>query len=158
MKDRDIYGVTFRSAYFTPMFGKYEGEMVGGVQVHMDDPSQVDLVNLGQHLVDAMRDQNPEKFEMTSSYANLIGDTEVPDMIMNNEPVEDIIGSWREELDTWVEDVRNQYIMYPPYSSGSTTYKEVGIFDNLTLVLTAGPVQKIDLKIKCLKKKRQTVD
>src|SRR5699024_8917692 len=137
MNDRDIAGVTFRSAYFTPMFGKYEGEMVGGVQVHMDDPSQVDHVNLGLHLVDAMRDQNPEKFEMPSSYANLIGDTEVPDMIMNNEPVEDIIGSWREELDTWVEDVRNQYLMYPPYPSGSPPYKQDGILGILPLDLTA---------------------
>ncbi|HLR63637.1 MAG TPA: DUF1343 domain-containing protein [Lentibacillus sp.] len=158
MNDRDIAGVTFRSAYFTPMFGKYEGEMVGGVQVHMDDPSQVDLVNLGLHLVDAMRDQNPEKFEMTSSYANLIGDTEVPDMIMNNEPVEDIIGSWREELDTWVEDVRNQYLMYPPYPSGSPPYKQDGILGILPLDLTAAPGQNIDLTVRGFNKHGEKLD
>ncbi|WP_082684116.1 exo-beta-N-acetylmuramidase NamZ domain-containing protein [Lentibacillus amyloliquefaciens] len=147
MSNRDIAGVTFRSAYFTPQFGKYEGEMVGGVQVHIDKPSRIDLVDLGLHLVDAMRDQNPEEFDMTSSYANLIGDTEVPDMIMNDQPVEDIIGSWQEDLDTWVENVRNQYLMYPPYPSGSPPYKQDGILGMLPLDLTAAPGQDVDLKV-----------
>ncbi|ASK64457.1 hypothetical protein CFK37_17740 [Virgibacillus phasianinus] len=148
MNKRDIPGVNFRSAYFTPMFGKYKGELVGGVQVHMDDPSQIDLVALGLHLVDAMRDQNPEQFEMTPSYTNLIGDHGVPNMIMNDEPVELIMESWKDELDTWVTEVRNQYLLYNPYPSGAQPYKEKGSLGILPLDLTAAPGESVDLTVR----------
>ncbi|MFB4168390.1 exo-beta-N-acetylmuramidase NamZ domain-containing protein [Virgibacillus sp. JSM 102003] len=148
MNSRDINGVTFRSAYFTPMFGKYEGELVGGVQVHIDNPSEIDLVSLGINLVDAIRDQDPEKFEMTSSYANLIGDPDVPDMIMNDMPVDEVIASWEEELNTWVSEVRNQYLLYNPYPSGSNPYKEEGNLGILPLDLTASTDQSVELELK----------
>ncbi|GGJ87574.1 hypothetical protein GCM10007063_07540 [Lentibacillus kapialis] len=158
MNNRDIAGVSFRSAYFTPMFGKYSGELVGGVQVHMNDPSQINLVSLGLNLVDAMRDQNPEKFDMTSSYANLIGDTEVPDLIKDDKPVDKIIGSWQKDLDAWVEDVRNQYLMYPPYPSGSSPHKPEGILGILPLDLTAAPGQNIDLTVNGFNKHGEKLD
>ncbi|MFA1822614.1 exo-beta-N-acetylmuramidase NamZ domain-containing protein [Virgibacillus oceani] len=147
MKNREIAGVNFRSAYYTPMFNKYEGELVGGVQVHIDNPADIDLVKLGLNLVDAMRDQNSEEFEMTPSYANLIGDPEVPDMIMDGMPVDDIIASWEDELDTWVEDVRNQYLMYPPYESGAGPYQPDGVLGILPLDLTASVGQEVDLTV-----------
>ncbi len=148
MNNREIDGVKFRSAYFTPMFSKYEGELVGGVQVHIDDPAEIDLVELGLNLVDAMRDQNPEEFEMTPSYANLIGDPEVPDMIMDDVPVDEIIASWEDELDTWVDEVRNQYLMYPPYDSGAQPYQPDGVLGILPLDLTASVGQEVDLTVK----------
>ncbi|WP_245799328.1 exo-beta-N-acetylmuramidase NamZ family protein [Virgibacillus siamensis] len=158
MNNRNISGVTFRSAYFTPMFGKYEGELVGGVQVHIDDPSQINLVNLGLNLVDAMRDQNPEKFEMTSSYANLIGDPEVPEMIMNDEPVDRIIKSWEDELNTWVTEVRNQYLLYNPYPSGAQPYKDEGVLGILPLDLTAAPGQSVELTVQGYDKNGEKLD
>src|SRR5699024_4305428 len=81
MNDRELEGVIFRATHFTPMFGEYEGELNGGVQVHLVDASQVDLVKLGLNLVDAMRAQDPDKFEMSSSYTNLIGSEEAAEMV-----------------------------------------------------------------------------
>lgn len=148
MNNRDINGVTFRSAYFTPMFGKYEGELVGGVQVHINNPSEIDLVSLGINLVDAMRDQNPEEFEMTSSYANLIGDPDAPGMIMDDVPVDEVIASWGEELNTWISEVRNQYLLYNPYPGGSNPYKEEGNLGISPLDLTASTDQSVALDLK----------
>lgn len=158
MNNRNIAGATFRSAYYTPMFGKYEGELVGGVQVHIDDPSQINLVKLGLNLVDAMRDQNPDKFEMTSSYANLIGDSEVPGMIMNDDPVDQIIKSWEDELTTWVTEVRNKYLLYNPYPSGAQPYKDEGVLGILPLDLTAAPGQTVDLTVKGYDKHGEKLD
>ncbi|MFU0790218.1 exo-beta-N-acetylmuramidase NamZ family protein [Virgibacillus proomii] len=148
MRNRGIAGVKFRSAYFTPMFGKYEGELVAGVQVHLNDPEKVDLVALGLNLVDAMRDQNPDKFEMTESYTNLIGDTDVPEMIMKNMPVDRIIASWQEVLYEWIKDVRNKYLMYPPFPAGSKPYRPKGVLGILPLDLAVSPGQNIALAVK----------
>ncbi|SFB39246.1 Uncharacterized conserved protein YbbC, DUF1343 family [Lentibacillus halodurans] len=158
MNNRDLAGVTFRPAYFTPMFGNYEGELVGGVQVHIDEPTHIDLVELGLNLVDAMRDQNPDEFEMTSSYVSLIGDSNVPEMIRNDEPVDDIIASWEEELDTWIDEVRNQYLLYNPYPSGAQPYREKGVLGILPLDLTAAPGQNIDLTLKGFDKHGEKLD
>ncbi|WP_229683233.1 exo-beta-N-acetylmuramidase NamZ family protein [Virgibacillus oceani] len=158
MNSRDLQGVSFRAAYFTPMFGKYEGELVGGVQVHIVDPSEINLVALGLNLVDAMRDQNPEKFEMTSSYANLIGDPDVPGMIMNDVPVNEVVDSWQKELTTWITEVRNQYLLYNPYPSGANPYKEKGSLGILPLDLTASPGQNVDLTVKGYDKNGEALD
>ncbi|SDJ97954.1 exo-beta-N-acetylmuramidase NamZ family protein [Sediminibacillus albus] len=148
MNSRGLDGVSFRSAYYTPMFGRHEGQLIGGVQVHIDNPSDIDLVALGLHLVDAMRDQDPEAFEMTSSYANLIGDPDVPSMILDDQPVEQIIASWEDELNTWTEEVRNQYLLYNPYPSGSQPYKNNGVLGILPLDLSASLGESVELAVK----------
>ncbi|MYL44502.1 DUF1343 domain-containing protein [Virgibacillus halodenitrificans] len=147
MKKRNIDGVTFRPAYYTPMFGKYSGERVGGVQVHIKEPTKINLVELGLNLVDAMRDQNSDKFEMTSSYANLIGDPEVPTMIKNDEPVNKIIDSWQSELDRWITEVRNQYLLYAPFPKKTGPYKEKSYLGILPLDISITPGKSVDLKV-----------
>ncbi|UJL45393.1 DUF1343 domain-containing protein [Virgibacillus sp. NKC19-16] len=112
MNDRNVTGVTFRSIYYTPMHGDHEGELVGGVQVHIIEPSTIDLVPLGLHLVDAMRNQSPDKFEMNSNYAEIIGDSAVPKMIKDKNSVDSIIDSWADELNTWIVQVRDHYLLY----------------------------------------------
>ncbi|WP_147358290.1 MULTISPECIES: DUF1343 domain-containing protein [Clostridia] len=148
MGNRGILGVKFRPAYFTPMFGKYEGELVTGVQVHLNDPEKVDLVALGLNLVDSMRDQSPDKFEMTGSYTNLIGNTDVPEMIKKNMPIDRIIASWKEGLDEWIKNVRNKYLMYPPFPAETKPYRPKGILGISPLDLAVSPGQTIALAVK----------
>ncbi len=148
MNDRDLAGVSFRSAYYTPMFGRHEGQLIGGVQVHIEEPSEIDLVALGLNLVDAMRDQNPETFEMTSSYANLIGDPDVPGMILDDQPVEQIMASWQEELSTWIKEVRNNYLLYKPFPKGAKPYKNQGVLGILPLDVSASVGESVDLRAK----------
>ncbi|MCC2249956.1 MAG: exo-beta-N-acetylmuramidase NamZ family protein [Bacillota bacterium] len=147
MNDRNIDGVRFRSAYFTPMFGKYEGERIGGVQVHIIDRQKIDLVNLGLQLLDAMRDQDPDQFMMTDKYANLIGDPEVPAMIRNNESIEKIIDSWQRKLMKWKLEVRNHYLLYGPYPKGAKPYKGKTVLGILPLDLSAAIGQSIPLSL-----------
>ncbi|WP_340002231.1 DUF1343 domain-containing protein [Oceanobacillus sp. FSL K6-0127] len=158
MYSRGLAGVTFRPAYFTPMFGKYEGELVGGVQIHIDEPSAINLVSLGLNLVDAMRDQNPEEFEMTPSYANLIGDPDVPKMILDNEPVNRIISSWEDELNNWIVDVRNNYLLYNPYPEDAEPYKERGALGIFPLDLAASPGEMVELTLKGFDKNGERLD
>ncbi|NWO14910.1 DUF1343 domain-containing protein [Virgibacillus sp.] len=148
MNKRNLAGVKFRPAYFTPKFGKYKGELIGGVQVHISNISEVDLVSLGLNLVDAMRDQNPEKFKMNKSYVHLIGDTEVPNKIMNDHPVSEIIDSWQEDLNKWVKNVRNRYLIYPPYPDKAKPYKPKGVLGIMPLDVEMVPGQNVALALK----------
>ncbi|MFS0750482.1 exo-beta-N-acetylmuramidase NamZ domain-containing protein [Oceanobacillus sp. 1P07AA] len=158
MNNRGIPGVKFRSAYYTPMFGTYEGELLGGVQVHIDNPAEIDLVSLGLHLVDAMRDQNPDEFEITSSYANLIGNQDVPEMILNDVPVEEIIESWQGELNTWVTDVRNNYLLYRPFPDGTEPYEEAGTLGILPLDINISVGESVQLNVKGYDENKERID
>ena len=40
-------GVVFRSHYFTPTFSKYEGELCGGIQIHVRDRATIEPFNIG---------------------------------------------------------------------------------------------------------------
>jgi uncharacterized protein YbbC (DUF1343 family) len=52
---RGLPGVAFRPASFTPMFSKHAGETCGGVQVHVTDRDALRPVELGLHLLHAVR-------------------------------------------------------------------------------------------------------
>ncbi len=62
LQTRGLPGVNFRPVYFTPTFSKHAGQRCGGVQVHIADREQMRPVELGLHLLHALRRQNPEAF------------------------------------------------------------------------------------------------
>lgn len=147
LRDRNLPGVAFRSANFTPMSGTYSGELVGGVEVHIKDIASVDLVELGLNLVDAMRDQNPDKFTMSASYANLIGDPDVPGLIMDDMPVEEVIGSWEADLNEWIDNVWSQYLLYSPYPEGADRYDADGSLGILPHDISAAIGETVDIQV-----------
>ena len=61
LESRGLPGVAFRPAYFTPMFSKYAGESCGGIQVHLVDRDALRPVELGIHLLHALRRLYPDR-------------------------------------------------------------------------------------------------
>ncbi|WP_325167456.1 exo-beta-N-acetylmuramidase NamZ family protein [Lederbergia citri] len=147
LNGRKIKGVSFRAAYFTPMFGNYQGQRLGGVQVHIENESAINLVELGLHIVDAMKDQHPEKFKITSSYDSLIGDKRVRPMILEDRSVEEITNLWKDELNDWVHNVRNHYLLYGPYPEKAQPYKNKGVLGIFPYDLELAPGQSKDLTV-----------
>ncbi|GAK12741.1 exo-beta-N-acetylmuramidase NamZ domain-containing protein [Geomicrobium sp. JCM 19039] len=135
MRSRDISGVQFRPTYYTPMFGVYEGELIGGVQVHIEDEQQIDVVELGLELATAMRDQDPEKYEVNDNYNELIGSTEVRDLLRSGANVEEMKATWEDDLNDWIVNVRNQYLLYGPYPEGVNKYERQMVLGILPLDL-----------------------
>jgi uncharacterized protein YbbC (DUF1343 family) len=62
LERRDLPGVGFRPAYFTPMFSKHAGIVCGGIQIHLFDRTVVQPVDLGIHLLHALRGLDPKAF------------------------------------------------------------------------------------------------
>ena len=147
LNKRDISGVRFRSAHFTPQFSKYKGKLVSGIQVHVDDPQSIDLVALGLHLLDAMRDQDPEKFSIDASYGQLIGDPDIREMILDDRPVEEMMASWEEELEEWKNNVRSKYLLYPPFPNEGEPYEKQPVLGILPLDVEVSVGEEIELTV-----------
>lgn len=55
LNKRNIPGVIFRPASWTPYYAVFKGENCGGVQVHLMDPARVPLTRLNFEIIDALR-------------------------------------------------------------------------------------------------------
>ncbi|MDP9366659.1 MAG: DUF1343 domain-containing protein [Chloroflexota bacterium] len=63
LEGRHLTGVAFRPTYFTPTFSKHMDTMCGGVQVHILDRNAARPVEVGIHLLHAMRTLSGDAFE-----------------------------------------------------------------------------------------------
>lgn len=147
MREKDLDGVNFRTQYFTPMFGAYEGEMVAGVQVHIEDASEINVVELGLELATAMRDQNPEEYEINDVYHELIGSTLARDMLRDGASAQEIIQEWQDDLDTWIREVRNNYLLYGDYPEDVEKYEQQPVLGILPHDLNLSPGEETSISL-----------
>ena len=64
---RDLPGLYFRPASFTPAASKYAGEPCRGVQVHITDRSAADVIEGALTLLDEIRALYPDRLEFISN-------------------------------------------------------------------------------------------
>lgn len=113
---RSLPGVTFRATGFTPSFSKHQGELCGGVQLHIIDRDLFRPVSTGVHIVHAFRNLPDSQFEWTSgpalgmSHARLYGSTELHDMLDSGATAEEIIATWQPDLDHFIEKARAYHL------------------------------------------------
>ena len=62
LASRELAGVAFRPTWFTPTFSKHANASCGGVQVHVLDREALRPVELGIHLLHALRSHAPDAF------------------------------------------------------------------------------------------------
>ena len=61
-------GVLFRRQYFTPTFAKFQGEVCGGVQVHVIDRKAFLPVHTGYAMLDVIRHTYKDDFKISKPY------------------------------------------------------------------------------------------
>ncbi len=64
----NIEGVYFRPQYYTPTFSKYQGELCGGVFVHITDRHKFNGVNCSFIVLDYIRNHYSEHFKINPPY------------------------------------------------------------------------------------------
>ncbi|RWZ52157.1 DUF1343 domain-containing protein [Halobacillus fulvus] len=118
LNEKDLPGVTFRAASFTPAFSKHRGTLSNGIEIHVTDKEDYQSVVTGLHIVKTIHDMYPEDFEFRaensagiSFFDNLIGNGWVREAIENGESVESIVDRWQDDLSEFKE-VREQYLIY----------------------------------------------
>ena len=69
MNELELKGVFFRPINFTPYYSLYEGQSIGGVQIHIEDLENVNLFSIQFHFLQIHNMLYPDKnaFELASN-------------------------------------------------------------------------------------------
>ncbi|MFC7487156.1 exo-beta-N-acetylmuramidase NamZ domain-containing protein [Knoellia sp. CPCC 206453] len=116
---RNVPGVAFREAYFTPTFNKHVGKVCGGVQVHIVDPSAIDPLRVGVEMLVAAKSiyadfqWRYDTYDPARPYwiDKLTGSTRLRDQITAGADVATVIGAWKDELAAF-DAARQPFLIY----------------------------------------------
>ncbi|MGC0378294.1 exo-beta-N-acetylmuramidase NamZ family protein [Streptomyces sp. SAI-229] len=107
-----LAGVRFREAYFAPVFSKFRGRTVGGVQMHVHDREAFDPVRTGIGLlITAKRSWSGFAWRPDHWIDKLTGSTRVRTMIDAGADTDEVVAGWQEEL-AGFQRTRREYLLY----------------------------------------------
>jgi uncharacterized protein YbbC (DUF1343 family) len=116
LQTKNIPGVAFREAYFTPFISKNANVLCGGVQVQITDPHAVEAIVAATHMIVeakrlypgfSWRAENPP-----GRWIDLLtGSDRFRTMLTAGAPAEEIVAAWRSETDAWTAR-RAKYLLY----------------------------------------------
>jgi uncharacterized protein YbbC (DUF1343 family) len=107
---RQIPGVSFTAASFTPSEGLYKGEACAGVKLTITDRNAIDSIRTGLEIADALHRLYPERFEVTKLMDLLASQTTVDALIAYQAPAS-IIAGWDSDLAEF-RALRTKYLLY----------------------------------------------
>jgi uncharacterized protein YbbC (DUF1343 family) len=118
LRSRNLPGVAFRPAYFTPTFSKYAGEACGGVQISIVDRDALQPVALGIHLLHACLTLEPASFAWRyrddgRAFIDLLLGSDAPrgDLDAGLSP-SDVMAGWDLDVDAFRKR-RQPFLLYP---------------------------------------------
>lgn len=109
-----LAGVEFREAYFVPTFSKNQGQVCGGVQIHILDAEKVDAIAVATHmLVEARKlyDEFDWRGDGGRWIGLLTGSGRFQQQLEAGASAEEIIAAWQPKLKQFVDDTR-PYLLY----------------------------------------------
>lgn len=105
LRERSLPGVAFRPVYFTPTFGKHQGQVCGGVHIHVLRRDEVHAVRVGLHLLDALKAESGSEFSWISQgngrpFVDLLAGTDRLRLHLEagGDP-DELLRAWESELD-----------------------------------------------------------
>ena len=117
----NLPGVVFRPLYFQPTFHKFNGEVCGGVQIHVTNRDQFKPVATGVAVTSAIKRLYPESFRWKQPpyeyvydrlpFDVITGTAGLREQIESGMSVAEIEASWREGIIDFVTR-RESYLLY----------------------------------------------
>lgn len=107
---REIGGVRFVPAYFTPASSKYAGEKCGGVSILLTDRNSLDGPELGLEIASALQKLYPAQFKITGLDVLMVNKKSF-DAVAAGEDPRRIADDWRDAQETF-KTIRARYLMY----------------------------------------------
>ena len=107
---RQIPGVAFAPAAFTPAADPYKGQACEGVTLTLTDHQAFRSMRLGLELADALHRLYPDQFHL-DKIIFLLGSQSTLDQLGQGTPPADIITSWSPDLARFSQ-LRAQYLLY----------------------------------------------
>jgi uncharacterized protein YbbC (DUF1343 family) len=106
----DLPGIAFRPARFRPQFGKHDGEICAGVELHVDDRENLEPVALGLHLLKTIHDLHPDDFAWRSDPYEFVRDVPALDLLTGSTVARECIENGLDLsplFESWKESVTN---------------------------------------------------
>ncbi|WP_432056658.1 exo-beta-N-acetylmuramidase NamZ family protein [Streptomyces sp. bgisy022] len=108
----DLPGVRFREAYFAPVFSKFQGKTVGGVQLHVHDREAFDPVRTGIGLlITAKQAWSGFAWRPDHWIDKLTGSARVRTMIDAGADTDEVVAGWQQDLAAF-RRTRREYLLY----------------------------------------------
>lgn len=119
IQDARLPGVQFREAYFAPTFSKWAGQTVGGVQLHITEPSRFDAIHATSVMIVAANRLYPDDFAWRPDnwIDRLTGSTRFRTMVDDGASADEVVAAWQGELSDF-ERVRRTHLLYGQRNGG----------------------------------------
>ncbi|MGH1564584.1 exo-beta-N-acetylmuramidase NamZ family protein [Mumia sp. DW29H23] len=116
LNERELPGVRFREAYFTPTISKQVNKVCGGVQVYVEDRDAFDAIKTGLAMIVTQRQEFPEyrwrSQDVTSFWLDKLTGTDRARLVIDaGGDVDEIVAGWQEDLAEFRRK-RKQYLIY----------------------------------------------
>jgi len=115
LNGRNLPGITFRPCYWTPFYGLWKGEQVGGVQLHVTDQHTFLPFTTGIHILEAIHTLYPEQdifpADRTSGFNRAAGTDQILKKLRAGLPADIIIDSYKDDLCAF-RQLREKYFLY----------------------------------------------
>jgi len=107
---KQIPGVRFTAATFTPSDGLYKSEACAGVKLEITDAAAFDSIRTGLEIADALHRLYPERFQVTK-LMDLLASQPTVNALIAYQPPATIIASWADDLAQF-RTLRAKYLLY----------------------------------------------
>jgi len=118
LNSKNLPGVHFRPIFYTPFYGAMQGKQVNGIQIHLVDRTEVNLVNLQIYVVQAINELYPAEDVFVRSdssrirmFDNVMGTDAVRTALEKKVPAAAIISDWEKQVDSFMP-IRKKYLLY----------------------------------------------
>ncbi|HXZ35919.1 MAG TPA: DUF1343 domain-containing protein, partial [Thermodesulfobacteriota bacterium] len=111
LNSRNILGVEFRPATFTPDGNRFKGQVCYGVQVMLTDRQVLDSAILGVEIISALWRLYPQDFEIDKTLS-LVGSRLVHQALKEGQDPHVISQNWQAPLAEF-QTLRSRYLLYP---------------------------------------------
>ncbi|MBW9210525.1 DUF1343 domain-containing protein [Mumia sp. zg.B21] len=113
---RELPGVRFREAYFTPTISKQANKVCGGVQVYVEDRDAFDPITTGLTMIVTQRQEFPDyrwrSQDVTSFWLDKLTGSERARLVIDaGGDVDEIVAGWQDELAEF-RRTRKKYLIY----------------------------------------------
>ena len=107
--------VKFRPTYFIPIFSKHKAKSCGGVQIHVIERNTFAPLRKALYMIHTIKAIYPDEFQWLGKdrpfFDRLMGTDKVRMALSDDQPVDDIISSWQNEVAEFC-DIREKYLLY----------------------------------------------
>jgi uncharacterized protein YbbC (DUF1343 family) len=107
---RHLPGLRFTAQPFIPVVGLYSGQRCGGVAVRVTDKQAVRAMRMGMEIAVVLKQMYPSNFDVAKLLL-LTGNAEMMRQLQDGTPVDQIVGSWSNDLAAF-DASRRKYFLY----------------------------------------------